>query len=282
MSVPSLREFYDASSEEVGGPMAVHSFDDVDLQCRLVERFPCEEQSRQELAAAVSASAAALTETLAAFFLSSGMNQEDVAAVLRRVASEAVQRELRFEPDCAQLWTQLSGAICAWWQDPRYLNEAGEPKEISEDGPPPSVNALLSEHVQAALRGAAKELLGRTAAKAMNGKWRLEDDRGFLGVYGQEAVQRLHTSLSGMLSTFVDNQVRRRDPPNVKNFDSMAFVQNFPVAMIPEVRAKMAKRFPLVMHDIDRWLTSVAAEHREGPVANVGVTVFMHSSRPGA
>jgi hypothetical protein len=83
-----------------------------------------------------------------------------------------------------------------------------------------------------------------------------------------------------MLSTFIDNQIRRREPANVKNFDSMAIVHNFPVAMIQEVRAKMASRFPLVMHDIDRWLTATAAESHDGPVANVGVTVFLHSSHP--
>jgi hypothetical protein len=208
------------------------------------------------------------------------MRREDVAAVLRGTASATLQRDLKLEPSCVDLCTQLSDAISAWWQDPRYLSEAGEPKDIPETGPTPSVDALLGAHVRPSLRADAKALLGRTAAKAVNGNWRLDDRRGFLSVHGREAVQRLHASLSGMLSTFVDNQTRRREPPNLKNFDCMAIVHNFPVAMIPEVRARMASRFPLVMHDIDRWLTATATERHEGPVANVGVTVFMHSSRP--
>lgn len=262
-----------------GERMAIHSFDDDQrLQRRLAERFPSEEESRRDLAAAVSASAAELIESLAAFLLTCGIRKEEVAAALRGAASETLQRELKLEPNCVDLWTQLSDAISAWWRDPAYLDEAGEPKDIPETGATPSVDALLDAHVQPSLRADAKVLLGRTAAKAVNGKWRLNDSRGFLSVYGSEAVQRLHVSLSGMLSTFVDNQTRRREPPNVKNFDSMAIVHNFPVEMIPEVRARMASRFPLVMHDIDRWLTATATEHHEGPVANVGVTVFMHSS----
>jgi hypothetical protein len=52
--------------------------------------------------------------------------------------------------------------------------------------------------------------------------------------------------------------------------------------MIPELRAKMAKRLSVVMHDIDALLTSAAANNRHGPVAEVAVTIFMQTSRPRA
>jgi hypothetical protein len=221
-----------------------------------------------------------MAETLAAFFLMSGMTKEKTSSVLRAIAAATFERELRLESDFSVMGSQLSNAVAAWWRDPTYLNEAGEPADLPEKGPAPSVDALLESHVDSHLRVQAKELLRRTTAQVEDGKWRMEENRGFLRVSDHEAVQQLHLQWSGLLSTFFENQVRRREPAKLKNFDSMAYAQDFPVSMIPALRAKIAKRFPVVMHDIDALLTSGAASDQDGPVATVAVTVFMQTSQP--
>lgn len=249
-----------------------------ELQSRLVQRFPSDDESRTQLAAAVGNSAVAMAETLAAFFLAAGVSRDEVAAVFRAVGAGVTEREMQFFTAPSPAWSQLSTAVATWWRDPAYLDDEGRPQALQEHGPAPSVDALLRSCVDAPLRTEAKELLRRSVATVVDGQWTCEEERGFLAVSGNDAVQRLMVAWSGMLATFVDNQIRRRDPPMLKNFDCMAHVPDFPARMIPELRAKIGKRLQMVLHDIDTWMTNAAEARDGGPVAMVGVTAFLHTS----
>lgn len=256
-----------------------HSFDEA-LKARLERRFPPEEESRRNLANAVGASAQALAETFAAFLVQAGLDPARVADVLRSVAADVTQRELMIDSAVPQAWSQLSDAVGAWWRDAEYLDVNGNPHALPEFGPAPSVEALLRKWVDPSLRARAKELLRHGGVTIrQDGRW-IYEEIGFLRVDGDEAVQRLHMALSGMLTTFVDNQIRRRDPPVLKNFDRSAHVSRFPVSMIPELRARAYGRIPILLHDLDQWMTKVADDHADGPIATVGITVFVHTAPP--
>lgn len=254
-----------------------HTIDEA-LKARLEQRFPPEDECRRNLASAVGSSAQSLVETFAAFLVGAGLEPVRVAEVLRSVAEDVTTRELVIDAAVPRAWSQLSDAVGAWWRDPDYLDVNGRPQALPEFGPAPSVESLLCKWVDPSLRARAKELLrsGGTTIRD-DGRWTWEDI-GYLRVDGDEGVQRLHMALSGMLATFVDNQIRRRDLPVLKNFDRSAHVSRFPVSMIPELRARAHSRIPLVLHDFDQWMTRVADEHTEGPIATVGITVFVHTA----
>lgn len=247
---------------------------------RRLKRFPGPRASRRQLAAAVAASAPALAEILGAFLVRAGLPAAQVAAVFRQIAAAALQRPLELEPHLSQLWWQVSDAVSVWWSDPAYLDDDGRPRELPEFGPAPSIDALLDRTVDAPEMDAAKQLLRRTAVSVVRRRWRFEEDNPFIRLAGDVGVERLLMTTSGMLSTFLDNQVRRRDPPSRKNFDRSAHVVACPVESIPKLRAKFVKRMQGMLQELHDGLTTEQRRGGRGPVAAVGVTMFMHTSSP--
>lgn len=241
-------------------------------------RFPDATTSRRQLADAVTASAPALAEILGAFFLRAGLKPTQVAAVFRRIARLALQRPLQLEPHVSHLWWQVSDAVSVWWSEPEYLDDGGRPRALPEFGPAPSIEALLSRTVDAAEVEDAKRLLRRTAVSVVKGRWRFEEENPFIRLAGDAGVERLLVTSSGMLTTFLDNQVRRRDPPSQKNFDRSAHVVACPVDSIPRLRAKLLKRMQIMLQELHDTLAAEERRGTRGPVSAVGVTMFMHTS----
>lgn len=237
-------------------------------------------EARRHLTEAVSDAAGTFTELLGAFFSRAGMSQREVAATFRRASRLALTREMHIDPDPPQFWRQVADAVTRWWRDPDYLDEDGLPRELREYGPAPSLESLLASTVDADRRREAKALLRRTAATVQRGAWRFRQDGGFLRLAGHHSVERLLIGTSGMFTTFLDNQLRRRDPLITKNFDRTAHVAEYPVALIPELRAKVIKRLQPVLEDVDGILMAAEKKDVKGPVALVGVTMFMHTSTP--
>lgn len=253
---------------------------DEQLLERLEQRFPSEEDSRIELAAAVEASAMALGEFFGAFCLRAGVPKERVAAIFRALSDATMQRELKIELDSPHLWRQVSDCVTKWWRDPAYLDESGAPRDLQEYGPQPSIEALLEGTVEVEQRAEAKDLLRKSVASDSGGVWHFEEQHGALRVAGEPAVERLLTNISGMLTTFLDNQVRRRDPLVAKNFDRTALVQTFPVSLLPELRMRLIRRYQRVLEELDEWMMERSKQDTSGPVTVVGVTMFMHASNP--
>lgn len=245
---------------------------------RRTARFPGKAASRRQLAAAVTTSAPALAEILGAFFVRAGLKPAQVADVFREMAKIALQRPLQLEPRVSQLWWQVSDAVSVWWSDPEYLDDAGRPRALPEFGPAPSIDALLSRSMDAAEVEDAKQLLRRTAVSVVKGRWRFEEENPFIRLAGDAGVERLLMTWSGMLGTFLDNQVRRRDPPSRKNFDRSAHVIACPIGSIPKLRAKFLKRMQVMLQELHDTLAAEERRGTRGPVAAVGVTMFMHTS----
>lgn len=254
---------------------------DDEILARVRERFPSDAASRRELAVAVKAAAASLGEIVGAFCRQAGMSKAEVAAVFRELSEAAATRELRLEPGTDHLWHQVADVVTRWWRDPVYLTDDSRPRDLPETGPAPSIEALLEETVSPASRADAKALLRRTCVVEPGGLWHYcDEDGGFLRLSAEHGVDRLRICVSGMFKTYLDNALRRRDLRVTKNFDKTAMVQAYPMALVPQLRAKVLKRLEVGLQDVDELL--VAGERREvdGPVAMVGVTMVMHVSEP--
>lgn len=241
---------------------------------------PSEHDCREQLAAAVSACAVDLAKILAGFLRAAGMSPEASAAALSEAAASTRRNDLSLTPTEHHVWVQLSDAVVMWWRDPDYLDDSGHPRDLPDAGPQPSLEALFERTVETRLRDSARDLLRRTAATEADGVWRLSRSDNSLALSGIECAQRLCMSVSGMLNTFIDNQLRLGESPESKNFDSGTHVSEFPVEKIPELRARLRKRLLHVLDDIDGWMTSTARRHPGGPVALVGVNAYMHTSGP--
>lgn len=253
---------------------------DEEILARVRERFPGEDESRRQLADAVAAAASMLGEVFGAFCIKAGLTREQVAATFQELSQAALARELRIEPDVRHVWHQVGDAVTLWWRDADYVGEDGNPRDLPEYGPAPSIESLLAASVDLELRSEAKVLLRRWAVTERNGFWHFEEDNGFLRVSGDHGIERLLNNMSGMLTTYLDNQVRRRDLPVTKNFDRTALVRSYPIALVPELRAKLMKRLQVDLQAVDELLITGEKEDVEGPVAMVGVTMFMHVSAP--
>lgn len=244
------------------------------------ERFPADDESRRQLADAVAAAASTLGEVFGAFCLQAGLTREQVAATFRELGEAALTRDLNIEPDVRHVWHQVSDAVTLWWRDPDYLDDDGAPLALEEFGAAPSIESLLASTVDLELRSEAKTLLRRAAVTVRNGLWHFEEDNGLLRVSGDHGIERLLTNLSGMLTTYLDNQLRRRDLPITKNFDRSALVRSYPHALVPELRAKLIKRLQVDLQEVDELLMAGEQQDLEGPVVTVGVTIVMHTSTP--
>jgi hypothetical protein len=269
-----------AGDGSLGGPLGAAARRGSRRPGRRAARFPDDRTSRRQLAAAVATFAPAFVETLGAFLLRSGVPAARVAAVFRQIATLALARPLQLEPRVSHLWWQVSDAISAWWSDPEYLDDDGRPRELPEFGPAPSIAALLGRTVDAADLDAAKRLLRRGAVSVTRRRWRFEEDSPFIRLAGDAAVERLLLNASGMFGTFLENQVRRRAPPGTKNFDRSAHVVACPVESIPKLRAKFVKRMQVMLQELHETLVAEERRGGRGPVAAVGVTMFMHTSTP--
>ena len=178
------------------------------------------------------------------------------------------------------LWRQASDAVEVWWSDPEYLDDDGRPRELPEFGPAPSIEALLSRFVDANETAAAKQLLRRSTVSVVRRRWRFDGDSPFIRLTGDAGFERLLMTCSGMLSTFLDNQARHGDPANRKNFDRSAHVLECPVESLPKLRASFRKRMQGMLQELHEALAAEQRRGGRGPVAAVGVTMFMHTSSP--
>lgn len=254
---------------------------DDEILARVRERFPSEEDSRRELAAAVQAAASALTEIIGAFCVQGGMTKEQVAATLRATGESVLARDLSIDAAAERAWCAASDAVAHWWRDPRYLDEDGNPRDLPDAGAAPSMASLLAETVAPELHEQAKSVLRQSAAVEEHGTWRYcHEDEGFVRLGADHGVDRLLMCVSGLCKNYLDNAVRRRDLPGTKNFDRTALVRSYPVALLPDLQKKLAKRLQLDLKATDGVLTAGEQEAGDGPVATVGVTMFMHASPP--
>lgn len=263
--------------------MAKTSKRDDEIRARVRERFPSEAESRRELAAAVQAAASALAEIIGAFCVQGGMSKEQVAATLRATSDAVLARDLSIDAAAERAWCAASDAVAHWWRDPRYLDDDGNPRDLPDVGPEPSMASLLAETVAPELRDQAKRIIRQSAAVEEDGTWRYcHEDEGFVRLGADTGVDRLLMCVSGLCKNYLDNAVRRRDLPGTKNFDRTALVRSFPVSLLPELQQKLSKLLQLDLKAADAVLTAGEQEEDTGPVATVGVTMFMHNSPPRA
>jgi hypothetical protein len=254
---------------------------DDEILARVRQRFPSADESRRELAAAVQAAAASLTEIIGAFCVQAGMTKEQVSATLRATSDAVLMRDLSIEAAAERVWYAASDAVAHWWRDPKYLDDDGNPRDLPDRGPAPSLASLLTETVAPELHEQARAMLRQSAAVEERGIWRYcHEDDGFLRLGADHGADRLLMCVSGLCKNYLDNAVRRRDLPTTKNFDRTALVRSYPVALLPDLQRKLSKRLHLDLKAADAVLAAGEQEMDRGAVATVGVTMFMHTSAP--
>jgi hypothetical protein len=254
---------------------------DKEIRARARQRFPSEDEGRRELVTAVQAAASALTEIIGAFCVQAGMSKDQVADVLRAMSEAVRSRELSIEADSERAWCAASDAVAHWWRDPQYLDEDGNPRDLPDSGPTPSMASLLAETVAPELHEQTKAVLRRAAAVEDGGTWRYcHEDEGFVRLGADHGVDRLLMCVSGLCKNYLDNAVRRRDLPSTKNFDRTALVRSYPVSLLPDLQAKLSKRLQLDLKAADELLSAGERHGDDGAVATVGVTMFLHAASP--
>lgn len=234
---------------------------------------------RDELTNAVRQRAAGFADLIAAFLFGAGLTQAEINEVLLGCASRAQLREPSLSVDPWTSWAQVSEAVCDWWRQAQYVAPDGTPIPLEESGPAPSVDALLSLHVDAAHLTEAKAILRRCVEITAEGRWRFSFSAPALPLRGDEGVHRLQVSLTGLLRTFLENYVSNA-PPARKNFETSAGSVSFPESMLPAFRVQMHKRLQATIDDVDAWITHHAAQGAPGPVSEIGVEVFVYSFPP--
>lgn len=238
------------------------------------------DETRAVLAASVATYANELAEAIGGFFVGAGVDPEIGAAALERAARRVRSGEASLQANEQEPWIQLSDAIVTWWRDAEYVDENGKPRPLPDRGPAPSLEALFEQTIDAPLREGARELLARRAAALRDGVWHYTDTQSALRLGREEGVHRLHTGLTGWLRTYLHNQTRVTEPPELRNFDGASHVSDFPEAALPELRVKLYKRMQIVLEEFDSWMTTMAQRYRGGPVTRVCVAAFMHASPP--
>lgn len=236
------------------------------------------DQARARLAASVTAFANEFAEVVGGFFLSAGVSGEVGAAALERAAARVRSGEASLDVEEDEPWVQLTDAIALWWRDPDYVNEDGSPRPLPDTGPAPSLEALFERTVDRAVRPRARVLLRQRAALEQDGLWHYLEDQNVLRLGGEEGAHRLVSGIAGWMRTYVENQLLVEEPPHLRKFDAAAHVSNFPVAVMPELCAKLYKRVPPLLQEFDALMTSTAQRGDPGPMARVSIVTFMHTS----
>lgn len=234
---------------------------------------------RNELRAAVGTQAASILDSVFAFLLSAGMKPDEIAAVAHERMSRLNVHPPRFSVEPWAAWVQLGEAVCDWWRDARYVGTDGRPAPLRETGPAPSVDALLAAHVSPSNLVDAKAMLERCVERSDDGLVRFALDSPALMLRGEQGVHRLHVLLTGLLQTFIENNLSRRPVPQ-QNYEKSAASATFPVSMLPALRVRMKKHLDLAIEDANAWITRHSENALHEPVCVAGVEMFLFTLVP--
>lgn len=227
-----------------------------------------------DLTAGVRARANSLVDMMIAFLSEAGLDKDEIVAVLASRASRLRQEVPELHIDSWRVWNQLGDAVVDWWRDPRYVNTDGRPVPLPEMGSAPSVEALLSEHMDREVLDSAKIMLKNCVTVLDDGRWQFVYDTPALPLRGEQGVHRLQVLLTGLMRTFLSNSEPASDQRN-KSFEKSAGSVSFPASMLPAFRARMKKCLDLAIEDADAWITRHSHDTDGEPVCEVGVEIFV-------
>jgi len=172
--------------------------------------------------------------------------------------------------------TDATRVLSGWYQDPKFLDDQGRPRELDESGVGVSFESLCTRYGgDIAMQTMLKELIKTNAVKRqVCGKLRVQsryyqpaatDDENLVF-----AADRIHDVAATM-----NNNVFVGDS-GTPRFGGFAANDSIPTAVIPEFRAFLDKRGQEFLEEIDDWLTQHAVPDSQlnTDTARVGIGLF--------
>lgn len=166
--------------------------------------------------------------------------------------------------------------LSAWYQDPDYVGEQGQPRLLAESGPAPSFETLCRGYAgDVASQTMLKELLkSRSVEKTDSGHLRVLRRYYQPAIEDEENLRFAVDRIRDVIETMNNNVFVTDD--TVLRFGGYADNENIPVDVIPEFREYLDRRGQAFLEEIDDWLAARAdTTHSTGAeLKRVGISLF--------
>ena len=198
-------------------------------------------------------------------------------SILTGVSRKEVKRQRDLlaagEPPVKRKTTDATRLLSGWHQDPDYLGSNGEPLDLVESGPAPSVESLFTRYGgDFAMPTMIKELLKTQSIERQESGGLKVLSRYYQPIRADNenlrfAVDRIHDVIQTMNNNVFDEQ------SNQPRFGGFAANDNIPRDAIPAFNAYLDKRGQQFLEEIDDWLTR-HADSSSSNTARVGISLF--------
>jgi hypothetical protein len=165
-----------------------------------------------------------------------------------------------------------SDVLERWRDDPEYLAADGSPKRLPEEGPAPSVAALLKACVPKSQMASVLDYLRRCRSVLIDseGGWSVLEEELKMAEDGQ-LVLRGHNMALGLLANLWGNWTKT----GRKMFNTHARVFGLRKERRGELEGVARKSMMTGLVEVDRWMRSVEiAGPRAQPGDEVGIALF--------
>ncbi|MFZ9966924.1 MAG: DUF6502 family protein [Steroidobacteraceae bacterium] len=202
-----------------------------------------------------------------------GIHRHAVSTVLNELESKSINESATKRHRRHRLDRVLSG----WFEDPRYTDSSGNPKEIPLDGPHPSFSELVRSNSGDIYHGIVLDELQRVGAieTTKNGELRAVSRRFVVGGADANALHHADEVAGEVLRTLIHNLFSERD---TRLFEDEATTACLPAEALPQLRKWIKTRATALLDDLQGWLDaneSPMEQTEQQPRLRAGLRIIM-------
>lgn len=149
---------------------------------------------------------------------------------------------------------RLARVLTGWFEDPRYTDHDGRPRQLQIVGPAPSFESLVKDFSGDIYPSIILDELEQVGAVVRNSDATVSavSRRYSAGGVSQEAMHHMEGVAADLLRTLEHNMSA---PAGDRLLEDSAIIDDFPVELVPILRRTLKRRATAFLDDVEGWLS---------------------------